>query len=252
MKTLQDIGLLFKRYAVQMLRNPVWLFVGLSTPILYLVLFTPLLNHLPLGSGGKITAIDLFLPGILSLQAFASGTGPGFGTIFELKAGFTERLRVTPASRLAILLGPVLFSTVAMFVFDILLVLVGAAFGFDIHIAGLGILAVLLGLLIVTVASFSIALAIVTKEINSFASIVTGLNLPVLLLGGVLLPISFGPAWLRGLAHCNPLYYLVVASRELSEGRLATSATWQAFAVLVPLCVLTLAWATRVFRRAVS
>ena len=159
---------------------------------------------------------------------------------------------MTPASRLALLLGPVLFATAAMFVFDILLVAVGAAFGFQVHLAGLGVLAVLLGLLMVTVASFAVALAIVTKDISSFASVVTGLNLPVLLLGGVLLPISFGTTWLRVLAHFNPLYYLVVASRELSGGALATSATWQAFAVLVPLCVLTLAWATRVFRRAVA
>jgi ABC-2 type transport system permease protein len=252
MKTLRDIGLLFVRYGVQMLRNPVWLFVGLSTPLLYLVLFTPLLNHLPLGGSGHGRAINDFLPGILSLQAFASGNGPGFGTIFELKSGFTERLRVTPASRLALLLGPVLFATAAMFVFDILLVAVGAAFGFQVHLTGLGVLAVLLGLLMVTVASFAVALAIVTKDISSFASVVTGLNLPVLLLGGVLLPISFGPTWLRALAHFNPLYYLVVASRELSGGALATSATWQAFAVLVPLFVLTLAWATRVFRRAVA
>ena len=62
MKTLRDIGLLFVRYGVQMLRNPVWLFVGLSTPLLYLVLFTPLLNHLPLGGSGHGRAINDFLP----------------------------------------------------------------------------------------------------------------------------------------------------------------------------------------------
>ena len=50
----------------------------------------------------------MFLPGILSLLAFASGIGLGFGTIFELKAASIERFRVTPASRLAILTGPIL------------------------------------------------------------------------------------------------------------------------------------------------
>jgi ABC-2 type transport system permease protein len=252
MKGVKDTSLLFNRYGLQMLRNPVWLFVGISTPVLYLVLFTPLLNHLPLTGSEAGHAIDVFLPGILALQAFASGTGPGFNTIFEMKAGVTERLRVTPASRLSLLLGPVLFGTVAMYAFDILLVAVGAAFGFDLNYGGLGILAVLLGLLLISMASFSIALAIVTKDISSFASVVTGLNLPVLLLAGVLLPISLGPAWLRVLAHFNPLYYLVVASRYLAAGHLATSATWQAFAVLVPLCIVALAWATRVFRRAVA
>ena len=51
MKTARDIGLLFQRYVTQLLRNPVWLVVGFSTPILYLALFTPLLKHLA-GSGG--------------------------------------------------------------------------------------------------------------------------------------------------------------------------------------------------------
>ena len=46
MKALTDIGLLFRRHLVQLLRSPVWLVVGFSTPILYLALFTPLLKHL--------------------------------------------------------------------------------------------------------------------------------------------------------------------------------------------------------------
>ena len=54
------------------------------------------------------------------------------------------------------------------------------------------------------------------------------------------------------LAHFNPLYYLVEAARALAVGSFGSSAVWQAFAVLVPLCALVLAWATRVFQRAVA
>jgi len=252
-KTARDIGLLFQRYATQLLRNPVWLIVGFSTPILYLALFTPLLKNLA-GAGGLPSGnvLDLFLPGILSLLAFASGTGPGFSTIFELKAGVIERFRVTPASRFAILTGPILASMVMMFVFDAVVVAVGAGFGFSVHWAGLAVLAVLLGLLMIIMAAFSIATALVTKEISGFAAIVNGINLPILLLAGVLLPISLGPAWMRVIAHFNPLYYLVQASRVLASGTLADPAVWQAFAVLVPLCALVLTWATRVFRHAVA
>jgi len=253
MKTARDIGLLFERYVLGLLRNPVWLVVGFSTPILYLALFTPLLKHLS-GDGGLPTGnvLDLFLPGILALLAFASGTGPGFSTIFELKAGVIERFRVTPASRFAILTGPILASMVMMFVFDAVVVAVGAGFGFSVHWLGLAVLAVLLGLLMIIMAAFSIATALATKDINGFAAIINGINLPILLLAGVLLPISLGPTWMRVLAHFNPLYYLVQASRELAGGTLGNSAVWQAFAVLVPLCALVLAWATRVFRRAVA
>jgi ABC-2 type transport system permease protein len=253
MKTARDIGLLFQRYVTQLLRNPVWLVVGFSTPILYLALFTPLLKHLA-GSGGLPTGnvLDLFLPGILALLAFASGAGSGFGTIFELKAGVIERFRVTPASRFAILIGPILASMVMMLVFDAVVVAVGFGFGFSVHWAGLAVLVVLLGLLMIIMAAFSTATALVTKEISGFAAVINGINLPILLLAGVLLPISLGPTWMRVLAHFNPLYYLVQASRVLAGGTLTGSAVWQAFAVLVPLCALVLAWATRVFRKAVA
>jgi ABC-2 type transport system permease protein len=68
----------------------------------------------------------------------------------------------------------------------------------------------------------------------------------------VLLPISLGPLWMRVLAHFNPLYYLVQASRALAVGSFGNNAVWQAFAVLVPLSALVVAWATQVFRKAVS
>ena len=251
MKLARDTRLLFWRYTLQYLRNPVWLVVGFSSPLLYLALFTPLLRHLPSTVGG-VNALDAFLPGILSLLAFASGSGMGFGTIFELQAGVVERFRVTPTSRLALLLGPLISGTVWMFVFDAVLVAVGAAFGFHIHVGGLAVLAVLLALFMLTMAGFSIAMALITKEISGFAALINGINLPVLLLAGILLPISIGPSWMDVLAHFNPLYYLVTAARALAVGNFGGGATWQAFAVLVPLCALTLAWATRVYRRAVA
>ena len=253
MKTFRDTGLLFHRYTLQMLRNPIWLFVGFSTPILYLALFTPMLKHvaptLGVRSGG---VLEVFLPGILALLAFASGSSMGFGTIFELQAGVIERFRVTPASRFAILIGPILSGLMMMVVFDAVVVAIAVALGFQIHWLGLAALAVLLGLLASLMAAFSTATALVTKEINSFAAIINGINLPILLLAGVLLPISFGPVWMRVIAHFNPLYYAVQASRSLATGSFGATAVWQGFAVLAPLCALVVLWATRVFRKAVA
>jgi ABC-2 type transport system permease protein len=253
MKTATDTRLLFNRFSLQMLRNPVWLFVGFSTPILYLVLFTPLLDKLSTESSfGSTSVLDVFLPGILALLAFASGSASGFSTIFELQTGVIERFRVTPASRFAILMGPILSGLVMMLVFDTVVVVVGTAFGFDINAGGLIVLGVLLSVLMVMMAAFSVATALLTKDISSFAAVINGINLPILLLAGVLLPISLGPLWMRVLAHFNPLYYLVEAARALSVGSFGDPAVWQAFAVLVPLCALVLAWATRVFQRAVA
>jgi ABC-2 type transport system permease protein len=248
MNAVRDTGLLFTRSTTHQLRRPAWILVGVTTPLLYLALFTPLLKHF----AARGNVLDGFLPGILALLAFASGTGLGFSTIFELRAGVIERFRVTPASRLAILTAPILASMVMMFGFDAVLIAVAAGFGFHVHWLGLAVLALLLALMMTLAGSFSIATALITKDISSFAAVVNGLNLPVLLLAGVLLPISLGPQWLRILGHLNPLYYLVAASRPLAAGDFSQPALWQAFAVLVPLCMITLAWATNVFRRAVA
>jgi ABC-2 type transport system permease protein len=251
-KSLTDIGLLTQRRIVQTFRNPLWLIVSFSTPVLYLALFTPLLKGFSPGHPTNGQVLGSFLPGILAFLAFINGSTMGFGTIFELQSGLIERLRVTPASRLAILLGPILAGLAGMFVFDLVVLIIGWAFGFHIHWGGLLVLAVLLSILMIMFAAFSIAVALLAKEISSFAALINGINLPVLLLAGVLLPIGFGPTWLRVLAHLNPLYYLTESARSLGAGHVATHQVGLAFAVLVPLCALTLWWATGVFRKAVA
>lgn len=251
MTTLTELGLLYRRHFTQQLRNPTWLFVGLSSPVLYLALFTPLLQHFAHGgSTGRV--LDTFFPGILALLAFMSGATQGFNTIFELRSGVVERLRVTPASRFAIMAGPLLSAMTFIYLFDAIALAVAAALGFQIHWAGIVVLAILLGLFMVMMSAWSVSMALTIKEISGFASVVNGINLPFLLLAGVLLPISFGPPWLRGLAHIDPLYYVVEGARSLGAGSLSGEHVWLAFAVIVPLCVLVLGWATSVFRKAVS
>jgi len=150
--------------------------VGLSSPVLYLALFTPLLKHFTrAASTGAV--LDVFFPGILALLAFASGTAQGFGTIFELRSGVIERLRVTPASRLAILAGPLVSAMTFMFFFDAIAVAVAYGFGFQIHWGGLLVLAVLIGVFMVMISAWSVAMALTTKEIDAFASVMNLLNL---------------------------------------------------------------------------
>lgn len=253
MKPLRDIALLYRRNFVQTLRIPVWLAVSFSTPLLYLGLFTPLLKNLAGGPAFPTgDVLDLFLPGILALMAFGSGISAGFGIIFELQAGFTERLRVTPASRFALLAGPILSSLTWTLFFITLIVVVAIPFGFHIHIDGLLVAYILLALLMVMFAAFSVSVALLTREISSFAAVVNGINLPLLLLSGVLLPLTLAPAWMVWIARFNPMYYVVEADRLLAGGTLWDAKIAEGFLVMVPLTALALWWATRVYRQAVS
>ena len=224
-----------------------------DVPLLYLALFTPLLRHVPVAPGQGDSVLDGFLPGILALLAFTSGSGAGFSTIFELQAGVIERFRVTPASRLALLLGP-LVSGHGQHVHlrRFYCWLSASRSGSTMHIGGLLVLGVLLALFYLTHGRLLHADRAAHQGDHGFAAIINGINLPLMLLAGVLLPISLGPAWMGVLAHFNPLYYLVTASRTLALDKFSGGALWQALAVLTPLCAVSLAWATHVYRRAVA
>ena len=70
--------LFFRRKLLETLRQPVWVITGLSTPLLYLALFEPLLRSVAGGNGvpaGHV--LDVFVPGILTLMAFGAGMGAG-------------------------------------------------------------------------------------------------------------------------------------------------------------------------------
>jgi ABC-2 type transport system permease protein len=253
MKLMRDIGLLYKRSFTEEMRNGLWVIVGISTPLLYLFLFTPLLKKLAGGPGFPSgSALDVFLPGILAFLAFGSGFSAGYTTIFEIQEGTTERFRVTPVSRLALMLSPILSNIVWLYIFIVILVGAAIPFGFNLHLSGMLVSLVLLALIMVMTSAFSNSIAFITKDVSTLSAVLNGLNLPIMLLSGVLLPLSLGPTWMRVLAYFDPLYYVVEADRKLATGSIVNGTVGLAFLVLIPLTALALWWATRVYRKAVA
>jgi ABC-2 type transport system permease protein len=246
-------GLFFHRKLLETLRQPVWIITGLTTPALYLALFTPLLRSLsgsPAFPPGQV--LDVFVPGVLVLVAFGAGMGAGWPVIWELDSGVIERLRVTPASRLALLLGTVLRDIVMFAVPGVVVTAIAAAFGFHLHWAGLVLLFLLLALLTAACSATSSALGLILKQIGGLAAVVTGVQLPLTLLAGILLPLSLGPAWLRVLGHLNPLYYAVQAARSLAAGSVSTGTVGLGFLVTGALAALALWWGTRAYQQAMA
>jgi ABC-2 type transport system permease protein len=251
MKTTHEIGLLFWRKMLETVRQPIWIISGLTTPLLYLALFAPLLNGMKAMLGGG-NVLNQFVPGILVLMAFGAGMGSGWIVIWELKSGVIERLRVTPASRFSLLMGSVLKDAVMFLPPALLVILFAAFFGFEIHWAGLAVLLVLLFLLTAVISAVSTSLGLILKEVGSLAAVVTGFQLPLTLLAGVLLPLSLGPKWLLVIAHFNPMYYVVEAARVLANGTILDGQVLLAFLVMLPLTALVLAWSTGIYRKTVA
>ncbi len=105
MSFFKDLRLLFVRAIKGSLRNPVWLFIGFFQPIVYLLLFAPLLTNLAAVPGfPRGGAYTVFTPGLLVMLALFGTAYAGFGLVEHIREGFLERLLVTPTHRLSILL----------------------------------------------------------------------------------------------------------------------------------------------------
>lgn len=74
---------------------------------------------------------------------------------------------------------------------------------------------------------------------------------PVLLLSGILLPLTFAPGWLQGIADWNPFSWAVDGTRALFAGDLGSDKVWQGLSITAVLAVLGVYWAARQFARSV-
>jgi ABC-2 type transport system permease protein len=244
-----EIFVVFQRHMRILLRNPVWVFFGLSQPILYLVLFGPLLKKVSGGGLGGNGAWAVFVPGLL-LQLALFGAGfAGFGIIQELREGVIDRQRVTPARRVSLILGRTLGNVVTIAVQAVLLVLVALPFGLDASWGGVIATIALVCLLALGISSASYSMGLILKDEDAFAPFIQGVSLPLLLLSGVLLPMTLAPTWLRRVSQVNPLSHVVDASRQLFHGNFEVSTVGWGTGVTVVLAALLAWWGTRTFQR---
>lgn len=248
-KLCQETHLYYMRKVIATLRNPVFLFMGIITPLMYLFLFYPLLKNFLSQQEGPDSAIALFVPGMLVMISIFGGLFSGFSLIDELRSGIIERFQVTPTHRFALLGGPLLLNVTTCLIQSLLFLLFALPFGLTLHFPGLFLFLLLISLLSILFSSFSFAVALLCKEEDRFAPLVQGVNLPIMLLSGIFLPISLAPSWLQFLAHCNPIYYVVEAGRLLVRGQLVDPTVGLAFLVLLPVTALSIWWSIRVIRQ---
>jgi ABC-2 type transport system permease protein len=250
MKLLRDTWLVFQRQIVQTVRTPVWIVMGVIQPVNYLLLFAPLLRQ-ALDTPGDAQAYGLFVPGILVMLTVFVTSFAGFGLLAELRAGVIERCRVTPVSRLALLLGRSLRDVASVLVQCTIVVTLSLLFGLSAHLGGIIVSYAVLSIMAVTVSAFSYGLALRLHSEEGLSSVVNFLSQPLVLLSGILLPMTFGPAWLRTVSGLDPLTWAVDASRASFSGDLADADVWRAFGLLTVLMVAALAWSARAFTRSV-
>jgi len=248
MTFLRECSIVFNRQLRMNLRNPAWVIIGMLQPVMYLLLFGPLLKPL-IGQFGATNAYTFFVPGMLVQLGIFGAFFAGFSLIGEWREGVIEAERVTPASRTALLVGRLMRDLLQLFVQALILVGLGYAMGMSAGFGGV-VLGILLTLLIGgACAAASNAFALTTKSEDVMAPVINMVMMPVLLLSGILLPMTIGPHWLLRASDFMPIRWIVDAVRSAFGGDFTGSDIFWGTSWAAVLFVLAIWWGTATFRK---
>ena len=84
------------------MRMPVFIFMSMFQPILWLVLFTQIFKYfgdsLSALLGTDISYFQFFAPGVIVMTMLFSSAFSGFGTLMDLEAGIMSKMLSTPVT----------------------------------------------------------------------------------------------------------------------------------------------------------
>lgn len=165
------------------------------------------------------------IPGLLALTLlFGTSSMEAIVIVFERRIGSLERLLLAPLRLPALLAGKLLGGMIfGLTVTLVVLVISLAIFGS----AGNNWLMLLLAILLSASAFSGLGafISVAVREVFEAQTLANFIRFPMMFLGGVFVPLSAMPVWLRIVARLLPLTYSVEALRvALSGGAWTTAA----------------------------
>jgi ABC-2 type transport system permease protein len=228
------------------LRRGETLLLTVGIPVVFLLFF----SSVHVVSTPHSTPVDFFVPGILALAVMSTAmVSLGIATGFERGYGVLKRLGATPLGRPRLLGAKIATVVVVELLQGAVLVAVGFGLGWnpDPHGSGSAGAAAVGAVLLASAAFGGIGLfmaGVLKAEVNLAAA--NGLYLVLLLLGGMVVPISKLPGGVAAVAKLLPAEALSAALHAtLGTGSAVPALSW---VVLAVWCVAAPAAAAISFR----
>ena len=233
------------------MHSPVSIAISLLQPITYLLLFTPFLKSV-MGASSYGDAYRIYVPSLFAAMGIFSGMFAGFALIAAIRQGVIARFRVTPLSRVGLLLGRELVFVVLIGFQAVVIAVVALIFGLRVPLVNLLLALVLLALMVLIGVSISYVLAIYVPNENALANLTNGVTEPLALLAGVLIPLSVAPLWVRHVATWNPFAWGTNGMRAIFQGHIGAPVVWEASIILTVLAAVAVVLSSRLFTREIA
>jgi ABC-2 type transport system permease protein len=216
MRLLHDTYWLMRRSLRESLRQPGFEIGNFFIPVFFYAVTVGAIGE----AAGRAFGVDNYngfqLPvAIMQGVAGASGTA-GLGTVTDIERGYFDKLLLTPANRLAIVLGRLSADAFRMSVLTLMLLAGGLLTGAGMAAGPAGLLVVLLMAALFGLAYSSIGLAIAIRTGSPQAAQASFLLFfPLLFLAPAFAPKEVFAPWLQFLATINPVTYVLQGMRDL-------------------------------------
>ena len=233
-------------------REPSVMLTRAAQPLLWLLVFGAALSQARNLTTGAVSYQAFIVPGVLAQSVLFIAIFSGLSIIWERDLGITQRILVAPVFRSAIVLGKAFGAGLRALVQVAVVLVVVALARIDVQWSVLSVAGTLattvLGALLLSAVSMVMASAVRSRE--QFMGIGQLVTLPLFFASNALYAISIMPAWLRAVAHANPLTYEVEIMRRLLLG-VGPNRLVLDVAVLLAATVFAVAAATRLYPRRV-
>jgi len=125
------------------------------------------------------------------------------------------------------------------------------AFDLSAPFGGVVLALVIVLLMGITLASCGYAMALILKSQEAFIPLLNTILMPILLLSGILIPITTGlaPKWLYTISQINPFRHVVDADRAAFRGDFSMDALFTGSIILAVMAILAVWWGARTFQR---
>ena len=233
------------------LRMPVWIFLNLFQPLVWLLLFTQVFKSLSnLPQLGGIEYIQFFAPAVIVMTVLFGSAWAGMGMIQDMDMGILDKMLATSVTRASIILGRVLSAMIVLVIQALLIFIIAVIMGVDI---ATGVPGVLLSISILAplglgFAALSNGMALLFQRTEPMIAAINVIALPAIFLSSSMMPSQLLPEWLNTLRQFNPVDYTVVGVRGLVLNGYVWSELWLVILVLVGWSLFGLIFSAVMFR----
>jgi ABC-2 type transport system permease protein len=223
------------------LRQPAIEFGNIFIPLFFFAVTVGAIGEVSARAFGIDNYVGFQLP-VAIMQGVAGSAGSsGLATVTDIERGYFDKLLLTPAPRLSLVMGRLLSDAVRLTVLSALILVAGllAGSGMESGVLGMVMILFMSALFGMSYAGIGLAIALKTGSAQA-AQLGFLLFFPLLFLSSAFAPKEFFAPWLEFLATINPVTYILEGMRSLVLDGWDWSALAAGFASILGLGALTM------------